>query len=173
MHQKLTLSWRRSLSYRGEFITGVSSSRDEISSRQKRVNNNRHFTIDRDDFISGWNFTCKHRVEILRKQIYDLQVSFYWLQSNFTSCKFILRVGNKISRFELLFMSSKFQKIILWIASCFFMSWKFKIMNLRAERLKWWCLRVAKLSFTSWTFKMPILSINLTFESNFKGTTLR
>ena len=30
-----------------------SSSRDEISSRQKRVNSKRHFTIDRDDFIPG------------------------------------------------------------------------------------------------------------------------
>ena len=29
------------------------SSRDEISSRQKRVNSKRHFTIDRDDFIPG------------------------------------------------------------------------------------------------------------------------
>ena len=29
------------------------SSRDEISSQQKRVNIKRHFTIDRDDFISG------------------------------------------------------------------------------------------------------------------------
>ena len=36
------------------------SSRDEISSRQKRVNSKRHFTIDRDDFIPGWNFKCKH-----------------------------------------------------------------------------------------------------------------
>ena len=29
------------------------SSRDEILSRQKRVNSKRHFTIDRDDFILG------------------------------------------------------------------------------------------------------------------------
>ena len=29
------------------------SSRDEISSRQKRVNSKRYFTIDRDNFISG------------------------------------------------------------------------------------------------------------------------
>ena len=29
------------------------SSWDEISSRQKRVNSKRHFTIDRDDFIPG------------------------------------------------------------------------------------------------------------------------
>ena len=36
------------------------SSRDEILSRQKRVNSKRHFTINRHDFIPGWNFTCKH-----------------------------------------------------------------------------------------------------------------
>ena len=36
------------------------SSRNEISSRQKRVNGKRHFTINRDDFIRGCNFTCKH-----------------------------------------------------------------------------------------------------------------
>ena len=35
------------------FLKGMSSSRDEISSRQKRVNSKRHFTIDRDDFVSG------------------------------------------------------------------------------------------------------------------------
>ena len=35
------------------FLTGMSSSRDEILSRQKRVNSKRHFTIDRDDFIPG------------------------------------------------------------------------------------------------------------------------
>ena len=29
------------------------SSQDEISSRQKRVNSKRHFTIDKDDFILG------------------------------------------------------------------------------------------------------------------------
>ena len=36
------------------------SSRNEILSRQKRVNGKRHFTINRDDFIRGCNFTCKH-----------------------------------------------------------------------------------------------------------------
>ena len=35
------------------FLTGVSLSWDEISSRQKRVNSKRHFTIDRNDFILG------------------------------------------------------------------------------------------------------------------------
>ena len=41
------------------FHTGMSSSRDEISSRQKRVNSKRRFTIDRDDLfpgrVSSWN----------------------------------------------------------------------------------------------------------------------
>ena len=36
------------------------SSWDKISSRQKRVSSKIHFTIDRDDFIPGWSFTCKH-----------------------------------------------------------------------------------------------------------------
>ena len=35
------------------FLTGMSSSRNEISSRQKYVNRKKHFTIDRDDFILG------------------------------------------------------------------------------------------------------------------------
>ena len=35
------------------FFTGMSSSRDEIPSLQKRVNSKRHFTIDRDDFVPG------------------------------------------------------------------------------------------------------------------------
>ena len=34
-------------------LTGMSSQRDEISSRQKRVNSKRHYTIDRDDFTPG------------------------------------------------------------------------------------------------------------------------
>ena len=38
------------------FLKGMSSSQDEISSRQKRVNSKRHFTIDRDDFIPGPKF---------------------------------------------------------------------------------------------------------------------
>ena len=33
------------------FLIGMSSPQDEISSRQKRVNSKRHFTIDKDDFI--------------------------------------------------------------------------------------------------------------------------
>ena len=43
------------------------SSQDEISSRQKRVNNKIHFAIDRDDFIPGWNFTCKHPLKNAQK----------------------------------------------------------------------------------------------------------
>ena len=40
-------SWDEFLSV---FLTGMSSSRHEISSRRKRVNSKRHFTIDRDNF---------------------------------------------------------------------------------------------------------------------------
>ena len=39
------------------------SSRDEISSRRKRVNSKRHFTIDKDDFIPG---RVSYRDEISR-----------------------------------------------------------------------------------------------------------
>ena len=35
------------------FLTGMSPSRDKISSREKRVNSKRHFIIDRDDFVRG------------------------------------------------------------------------------------------------------------------------
>ena len=38
------------------------SSRDEISSRQKRVNCKRHFTIDRDDFIPGRNLPSQNAI---------------------------------------------------------------------------------------------------------------
>ena len=48
------------------------SSRDEISSRQKRVNSKRHFTIDRDDFIPGWNFTCKHPLSSINRNCTNL-----------------------------------------------------------------------------------------------------
>ena len=34
-------------------LTMMSSSRDEISSQQKRVNSKKDFTIDRDDFVPG------------------------------------------------------------------------------------------------------------------------
>ena len=44
----------------------MSSCWDEISSRQKRANSKIHFTIDRDDFIPGWNFTCKHPLKLVK-----------------------------------------------------------------------------------------------------------
>ena len=63
IRQKLKKHAHFKISSRDEVFTCLFflfSSWDEISSRQKRVNSKRHFTIDRDDFISGWNFTCKH-----------------------------------------------------------------------------------------------------------------
>ena len=50
------------------------SSQDEISSRQKRVNSKRHFTIDRDDFIPGLvmktRFTSKFVIYICHPDIH-------------------------------------------------------------------------------------------------------
>ena len=40
------------------------------------------------------------------------------MQSDFTSCKFILPVENKITSCKMLFTSCKFKKIILRVASC-------------------------------------------------------
>ena len=69
--------------------------------------------------------SCELGVAILGKSVYELQVPFYELQSNFASCKFILRVGNKFTSCkllfvscELLFTSCKFKEIILRVASC-------------------------------------------------------
>ena len=54
-----------------------------------------------------------------------MRVPFYELQSNLTSYKFILQVGNEITSCkllfascELLFTSFKFKEIILRVASC-------------------------------------------------------
>ena len=35
------------------FFAWMSSSGDDILSRQKRINNKRHFIIDKDDFVAG------------------------------------------------------------------------------------------------------------------------
>ena len=45
---------------------------DEISSRQKRVNSKRYFTIDSDDFVPGWNFACKHPLAVCNRLLYFL-----------------------------------------------------------------------------------------------------
>ena len=44
--------------------------------------------------------------------------SFYELKKNFTSWKFILRVGNKTTSWKLLFIRFPFKKIILGVVSC-------------------------------------------------------
>ena len=56
IHQKLKKHAHFKVSSQDEVFTRLFfffSSWDEISSRQKRVNSKRHFTIDRDDFIPG------------------------------------------------------------------------------------------------------------------------
>ena len=51
----------------------------------------------------------------------NLQVASSLLRnanSNLTSCKFILRVGSKITSFKLLLASYKFEDKNLWVTSC-------------------------------------------------------
>ena len=92
------------------------------------------------------------RFAILRKWIYELQVPLYELQSNFTNCKFVLPVGNKImscklffASCELLFMSYKFREIVFRVASCvlWIENLKFHFKNLKFHFK----------SFTSWKDK--------------------
>ena len=55
------------------------SSRDQISSRQKRVNSKRHFTIDRDDFIPGWVSTRDEISRVNTLLILDFNLfQFLW-----------------------------------------------------------------------------------------------
>ena len=118
----------------------------------------------------------------------DLFLSFEFFFTSWKEilrgCTFILRIGNQNTTCKLLFADCgllfrgyKFKGIILRVASCVFMKvlknyftscqflftrWKFKTINLRVESLGW-CLPVAKLPFTSWTFTMPILKTTITW----------
>ena len=94
--------------------------------------------------------TYRQLRRILRKSIDELRVPLYKLQSNFTSCKFVLPDGNKImswklffASWELLFMSYKFKEIFFQVASCvlWIENWKFHFKN-----------------FTSWKFKTIMFS---------------
>ena len=82
-----------------------------------------------------------------------MRVAFYELKSNFTSCKFILRVGNKIAGCKLLLPSCKFKKIILRVASLFLwvknLKYLFYKLPVAFYEFKMVNLRVAKLPFTS------------------------
>ena len=136
-------------------------------------------------------------VVILRKQIYELGVPFYEFQSNFTSCKFILWVGNKITSYKLLFASCKllftsckFKEIILRLASCvlgaenlkkyftscqlLFMSLKFKMKKITSWKFKMIMFTSCEVAF----YKLNIYDANFTnyhhmVESSFKRINLR
>ena len=117
------------------------------------------------------------RFAILRKWIYELQVPLYELQSNFTNCKFVLPVGNKImscklffASCELLFMSYKFRQIVFRVASCVLwienLKFHFKNLKFHFKCFTSWKVKTimfTKLLFTSWTFQMPTLQIIITF----------
>ena len=71
--------------------------------------------------------------------------SFKRVKSNFTSCKFILPVGNKImscklsfARCELLFKSYNFKEIIFRVASCVLWTenWKFHFKTFTSWKIK-------------------------------------
>ena len=126
-----------------------------------------------------------------------MRVLLYELRSNFTSCKFILRVGNKITSCESLFASCellstswKFKKIILRVTSCVLWVAKLKILFYELP-VAFYDLKVYDDKFTSWKFKMMtftscevafyklnVYDVNFTnchhmVESNFKGINLR
>ena len=79
--------------------------------------------------------------------------SFYELQSNFTSCKFILQIGNEITSCEFLFMSCKFKETILRVASCALRDGNLKIF-VNELPVAFYELKVYDDKFTSWKFKM-------------------
>ena len=68
------------------FLTGMISSWDEISSRQKRVNSKRHFTIDRDDFVPERVSYQDERVWTPSKKLFlrNLWENLYWEMIFFT-----------------------------------------------------------------------------------------
>ena len=78
IRQKLKKHAHFKISSRDEVFTRLFfffSSRDEISSRQKRVNSKRHFTIDRDDFIPRRVLSL---VEISRVNTLLVGISFFY-----------------------------------------------------------------------------------------------
>ena len=76
------------------FLTGMNSSPDEISSRQKRVNGKRHLTIDRDDFIPR---RVSSRDEISR--VSTLLYSINWPNFIFWLRLLLEILGNMCTRF--------------------------------------------------------------------------
>ena len=128
-----------------------------------------HRVIDLNKNLNNitW-FWCSKQTRFFQKRFYKLASSKLWvvmrcdvmlrkknvmirkkkrdaspfLQSNFKSCKFILRIGKKSTSCKLLFTSCKvcFTKILkIYFTSCQFLftSWKFKMINLRVESLEW------------------------------------
>ena len=115
-----------------------------------------------------------------------MQVPFCELQSNFTSCKFILRVGNKITNckllfasWELLFASCKFKEKILRVANSvlwvenlkiYITSWKFKMKKITSWNFKMIMFTSCEVAF----YKLNIYGANFPnyhhmVESNFKS----
>ena len=75
------------------------SSRDEISSRQKRVNSKRHFSIDRDDFILGQNSfrddISRVNTLLICAKIISVQCLNIWIkEKHYSNSKVISNIQN-------------------------------------------------------------------------------
>ena len=91
------------------------SSRDEISSWQKRVNSKRHFTIDRDDFIPGWKKekkTCKHFIPGRNFQMSMFLINFWRMYSNMLSRVNLFEHNDSMNEWNIrsLYEKVKYQK---------------------------------------------------------------
>ena len=108
--------------------------------------------------------SCELQVPILKIWFNELWVPFYELRSNFTSWKFILPNGNKITSSKLLFascdlllMSCKFKEIIVRVASCVFHVENLKKLFSELE-VAFYELKIQDDKLTSWKFKMIIFT---------------
>ena len=92
-----------------------------------------------------------------------MRVPFYELQSNFTSCNFILRVENKIASSKSRFTSCKFKEIVLRVASCV----------LWVENLKILFYKLPVDFYKSNIYGANYTNYHHMVESNLKGINLR
>ena len=89
------------------------SSRDEISSRQKRVNSKRHFTIDRDDFIprqvSSRDEISRVNTLIFIKYLWNIWSCYlkFWFNRSLNHCiRFLHNYFDNLLKFSIIFCTS-------------------------------------------------------------------
>ena len=89
------------------------SSRNEISSRQKRVNSKRHFTIDRDDFIprqvSSRDEISRVNTLIFIKYLWNIWSCYlkFWFNRSLNHCiRFLHNYFDNLLKFSIIFCTS-------------------------------------------------------------------